>query len=115
MDIFKHTKNFKLEMYNKVKKQHYTEKHINLYSTDGDKLLKINDIQQFYDYLQTKYGYDPSNIQIFTQDGTGKWSCLKNLREDDIKEWNDDYYVDKVKDMTNFQNSVSAQFRIFTN
>jgi hypothetical protein len=107
-----------MKVYNTGKK--FGEKTIRL-TPSKDKTISFKDIKEFYKTLIKVKDFNIENIIIKgmspdkeTLLGVGKGiTTIKNLM-DDIKDFDEDeYYADKAKDTTKFENFFWVDFIIF--
>lgn len=89
--------------------RNYIQRRIVLWSKDKKSLLKINHIQKFYDKMEEEGLMNIHNTTILYQDLTGHTITLKSLG-DQIKDFDEDYYNDRVEDTSKFGQGVKATF-----
>jgi hypothetical protein len=112
------TKNFNMKVYYGSKK--FGEKTIRLTPTKG-KTISFKDIKEFYKQLINTNEFDIENIIIKgmspdkeTLLGVGHGLTTIKKLMDDIKDFDEDeYYADKAKDTTKFENFFWCDFIIY--
>lgn len=106
-------KDFNIDAYDLNNNITQKERVINLSAKNPTNLIKKKHIEQFYENLLNKYNLNVNDISIRAKDGTGAWMTLKTINDDELREYDDDYANDKVKDITKFKNAIQIQFKIY--
>ena len=91
--------------------KNYIKRRIVMAAKDKKSLLKISDIRKMYEKMEADGDLDTYNTSILYQDITGHTIHLKTMGED-IKDYDDDYYNDRVQDEKKFTQGVRAIFMI---
>lgn len=87
-------KNFDIQIIENKKTEFLVKKTIRFKATNN-KMMNINEVKKYYEYLLNEKNIDTSNISILGKSKEG-FKTLKTFDNTDLKLWNDEnYYEDK--------------------